>query len=395
MLASRCIASLTLAVGLNAQAQAPSAAGTIYKQAGPAVVLIVAYNDKGEPGWTGTGFIVAADGKILTNYHVIRNSKQATVLLPNKDAYDNVEVMDVDERKDIALMKIKAVDLPYVRIGNSNGVQIGDPVYSLSNPVGLDGTPLDNTLSEGIISGVRQMLGYRLFQITAPISHGSSGGPLFNAKAEVIGITSGSYGGQALNLAIPIDYARGMLASPSQPKPLASVYNPEKPAEPPPNPNPAPTPPPTPAPGPASEPTKTAAKATLPLPDEMRQNIGIYLEKKLRIWTQDDVSQYLGQPLAHRPGYDNAHNIISDIYNYPDPTALYQHIELNFDAKTNQMVGIFMYPARMTWDDCKRVWGDDVNVMRNPDGSQFRAYKNRHLNVLIDRRSNVVSIGVY
>lgn len=230
------------------------------------------------------------------------------------------------------------------------------------------------------------MDGYRLLQTTAPISHGSSGGPLFNASGDVIGITTLTFEeGQNLNFAIPIDYARRMLASPSQPRPLVSVYNPEAPAE-----TPAP-----PSPPPVPEPKVTVAKVPPPIPDEMRQNVGVFLEKKLHIWTLDDVQPYLGSPLGRRPGYDNAHNIISDIYNYADPTALYQHIELTFDGKTKQMMEIFMYPARMTWDDCKKAWGDNATVVKNPDGSQFHNYKNRHFNIYLDRRGSVISIAVY
>jgi len=136
--------------------------------------------------------------------------------------------MDVDSRKDIAFLKIKAIDLKVLRVGSSSTAQVGDTVYSLSNPLGLP-----RTLSQGIISGIRQLDGYQLLQITAPISPGSSGGPLFNTKGEVIGITAAALeGGQSLNFAIPIDYARGMILSPSDPRPPASVYNPERPAGP-------------------------------------------------------------------------------------------------------------------------------------------------------------------
>jgi serine protease Do len=85
-------------------------------------VSIDGYDEKGQIRWTGSGFLVAADGKVLTNYHVIRNSKQATVRLANGDAYDSVKVMDIDRRKDIALLKIKAVDLQPIRIGSSNSL---------------------------------------------------------------------------------------------------------------------------------------------------------------------------------------------------------------------------------------------------------------------------------
>ena len=154
--------------------------------------------------------MVSADGKILTNYHVIAHSKQATVRLANKDAYDGVGVLDIDKRKDIALIKIKAVDLPFLALGKSCAVDVGDTVFSLSTPLGM----LQNTLSDGIVSGIRLGDGYKYFQISAPISHGSSGGPIFNSNGEVIGIAVATIEeGQNLNFAVPIDYAKGMLTS--------------------------------------------------------------------------------------------------------------------------------------------------------------------------------------
>ena len=83
-------------------------ASDIYKEASPAVVLIQTYNLKGEVSGAGSGFLVSADGMIVTNFHVMQHTKRATVKLANQDAYDTVEVIDVDRRKDIALIKIKA-----------------------------------------------------------------------------------------------------------------------------------------------------------------------------------------------------------------------------------------------------------------------------------------------
>src|SRR5690348_15964210 len=137
-------------------------AGAIYRKALPSVVRIEAYNEMDEPEWSGSGFVVASDGKLLTNFHVIRNSKKATIRLGNGDAYDDVQVLEVDKRRDIALLKIKAVDLLPLTLGSSSRVEVGDPVYSLSNPLGLA-----NTLSNGIVSAVRPMDGYRLLQTTA------------------------------------------------------------------------------------------------------------------------------------------------------------------------------------------------------------------------------------
>ncbi len=210
----------SLALG---QTQSATTTGTaLYKQASPAVVTVESHDSKGK-GWVGSGFLVSPEGAILTNYHVIAHSKQATVRLANGDAYDTVEVLDIDKRKDIALIKIKAVGLPSLKLGRSNTVEVGDTVFSLSNPLGM----LQNTLSQGIVSGIRQGDGYSYFQVSAPISHGSSGGPVFDAKGEVVAIAAGFFeGGQNLNYAIPIDYTRVMLSA-TEARPLASIYEPE------------------------------------------------------------------------------------------------------------------------------------------------------------------------
>lgn len=221
-----CLCSVTCLSQVQpaAETQTNTVAGAIYRKASPAVVLIETYNDKGEVTAAGSGFLISADGRILTNYHVVAHTKQATVRLANKDAYDSVDVLDIDKRKDIALIKIKAVDLPFLPLGQSNAVDVGDAVFSLSTPLGI----LQNTLSNGIVSGIRAGDGYRYFQVTAPISHGSSGSPIFNLKGEVIGIAVMTISeGQNLNFAIPIDYAKGMIASPSSVKSLAAIYEPE------------------------------------------------------------------------------------------------------------------------------------------------------------------------
>jgi S1-C subfamily serine protease len=92
--------------GSQIAAQSSAAAATdLYKKAAPAVVLIELYNDNGEVSKTGSGFLVSADGKIVTNYHLIGHSKRGTVRLTNKDAYDHVQVLDIDKQKDMALIQ--------------------------------------------------------------------------------------------------------------------------------------------------------------------------------------------------------------------------------------------------------------------------------------------------
>ena len=149
-----------------AQSDESSVAGQIFKQTAPSVVLIEVYNDEGEIFKKGTGFLVSADGKILTNFHVVSNTKKATVRLSNGDAYDTVDVIDIDKRKDIALIKIRAAELPFLTLGKSTGIEVGEKIYSVTNPLGI----FRNSLSEGLISAVRLGDGYKFFQISAAVS---------------------------------------------------------------------------------------------------------------------------------------------------------------------------------------------------------------------------------
>jgi hypothetical protein len=357
-------------------------AGDIYKKSSPAVVMIELYDASGKVSATGSGFVVGADGRILTNYHVLSHSKQATVRLANGDAYDTVEVLDVDKRKDIAFIKIKAVDLPCLTLGRSASVQVGDAVFALTSPLGL----LQNTLSQGLVSGIREGDGYRYFQMSAPISHGSSGGPVLNARGEVIGIAFATIQeGQNLNFAIPIDYARGMLSS-NQPQPLAAFYEPEKPTGSERQPSTTETP--------AAEPPASASNAPANPSEEMKQGSFAYLEKKIGKWTEVDARKELGSPLRYRefvgPPFPSA-----DIYAYSDPTKAFREFELSYDKVTKKLAGVFAYPLNMTWRECKQIWGADVRVIRNPNGTRTYSYKNRRLNVFTDGEGRVVSLGVY
>jgi hypothetical protein len=139
----------------------------------------------------------------------------------------------------------------------------------------------------------------------------------------------------------------------------------------------------------------TDPKPAPPIPDEMQKAIGVFLGKHLFVWIDEDARKYVGNPIVHRYAYDDAKNIIGDIFTYNDPTGEYERVELNFDSKTKRMVGVYLYPRKMTWEDCKRLWGDNVRIIKNQDGSEFRNYTDRHLNVYLDDRGNVISLGVY
>ncbi|MEP7341155.1 MAG: S1C family serine protease [Acidobacteriota bacterium] len=173
----------------------------------PAVVSVVPFNAKGEKIGVGSGYVIGANGLIATNYHVISGASQAKVYTRAGDVYRVEGVLDFDRDKDFAILKIQAYDLPKVLLGNSNQVQIGEPVVAIGSPLSLDGT-----VSTGIVSSVRKLESFSMLQTTAAISPGSSGGPLFNRRGEVIGmVTMQMKEGQNLNFALPINYVRGAL----------------------------------------------------------------------------------------------------------------------------------------------------------------------------------------
>lgn len=157
----------------------------------------------------GSGFIVSADGTILTNAHVVANAGEVTVKLTDKREF-KARVVGIDKPTDVAVLKIDARDLPVVSIGDPRQSRVGDWVVAIGAPFGFE-----NSVTSGIISAKSRALpeeGYVPFlQTDVAINPGNSGGPLFNLKGEVIGINSQIYsrsgGYQGLSFAIPIDIA--------------------------------------------------------------------------------------------------------------------------------------------------------------------------------------------
>ena len=177
-----------------------------------AVVTIVIGN-KDAPIAQGTGFLVRSDGIIATNYHVIANGSMAIVKFSDGTILPIDGLLAADKARDLAIIKIHSdvgiSDFRTLTLGNSDQVQIGEDVVVIGNPLGLE-----LTVSNGIVSGIRTAKeeGGKFLQITAPISHGSSGGPLFNMAGEVIGITTMFVeGGENLNFAIPINDTKLLL----------------------------------------------------------------------------------------------------------------------------------------------------------------------------------------
>ncbi len=157
----------------------------------------------------GSGFIVNADGTILTNAHVVNGASEVTVRLTDRREY-TAKVVGVDTKSDVAVLKIPAHNLPTVRIGDIRSLKVGEWVVAIGAPFGFE-----NSVTQGIVSAKGRTLpdsGYVPFiQTDVPINPGNSGGPLFNMQGEVVGINSQIYtrsgGYQGVSFSIPIDVA--------------------------------------------------------------------------------------------------------------------------------------------------------------------------------------------
>ena len=209
-----------------AQTQFPKSASEIAREQSKAVVVIESMDKNDNIIGQGSGFIVTPLGAIVTNYHVVQGATTARVKLPSGESYRTADVVNVDYAKDIVVLKVNGPQLPSARVGNSDRVDIGEPVVAISSPEGLT-----NSISTGVISGLRRLETHYVFQITAPISQGSSGGALFDSSGAIIGIVTYLFkSGQNINFAVPINYARELISNQStsilaelQPPPTANA----------------------------------------------------------------------------------------------------------------------------------------------------------------------------
>ncbi len=177
----------------------------------PAIVRVEARYGGGRVG-IGTGFVVASDGRVATNLHVVRGSRRIDVTLLDGTKHPIDSIVGVDAGRDLVLLQFASErKLPVLRLGDSDRVSAGDPVIAIGNPLGV----LDYTVSDGLISSIREFThDLKILQISAPISEGSSGGPLFNPYGEVIGVATMIFnGGQNLNFGVPSNYLRALLGS--------------------------------------------------------------------------------------------------------------------------------------------------------------------------------------
>ena len=168
---------------------------------------------------SGSGFIInRKEGYVVTNYHVIEQERDISLMIYvkekkglRKEKLSDIRIVAFNPFFDLALLKIEnpeKIPLRETYLGDYSRVKIGDPVFAIGNPLGLD-----RTVSDGIVSNRSRALGGKLsIQTTAAINPGNSGGPLFNNRGEVIGVTSSKImGGESLGFAIPIHYVKDFL----------------------------------------------------------------------------------------------------------------------------------------------------------------------------------------
>lgn len=210
-------------------------------QAKPAVVLLTVLDTSGRKIGTGTGFFISADGRVVTNYHVIEGGADVRITLSSGKDIRALGILVADEIKDIAILKADGDAFPSLPLGDTKTVRAGDGVVVIGSPRGLSGT-----LSEGIVSAIREdglgiederadlmpadkkeRLRAWSIQITAAVSPGSSGSPIMTRNGEVIGVAVGIRSdGQSLNFGVPIDVPKALLTSlgpDANPQPFTTV----------------------------------------------------------------------------------------------------------------------------------------------------------------------------
>ena len=170
------------------------------------------------PGGLGSGFFINEDGYLITNFHVIENETQISIeVYHNKDGqldrrtYKQVRIIAMNKFADLALLKVEDKEAPkfaWVLLGDSDTLSVGDRVFAIGSPLGLE-----RTVTEGILSTkTRQIAGELYMQTTTQINPGNSGGPLFNLKGEVVGVTNMKLAfGEGLGFAIPVDAVKYFL----------------------------------------------------------------------------------------------------------------------------------------------------------------------------------------
>jgi S1-C subfamily serine protease len=187
----------------NAGAMPPD---KFFQKTAPSIWRVFVYDADGIRSGQGSAVVIGKE-TLLTNCHVLAKAKRFVIRKDNISYEAKLQLIDVE--RDLCQVTARNLDAPAVVIGDSDKLTVGQHVYTLGNPEGLE-----LTLSDGLISALRQdeATGRKIIQTTAPITHGSSGGGLFDEEGRLIGITSSGYVSGNLNFAIPINYLQELPA---------------------------------------------------------------------------------------------------------------------------------------------------------------------------------------
>ena len=196
------LVSVTQAVAIDVK--------SVFEATRPSVLLIVAYDENDQPTGMGSGFFFGDTKTIATNLHVVQNAAKLAIKLSSGETGWIDTVLGVDAERDLALLQSNVTGTPIKAAGRLP--DIGEDILAIGNPSGLEGT-----VSTGIISGIRTEDGSQYFQITAPISPGSSGGPIIDEHNEVLGVSTFYLdGAQSLNFAMPAAYLTKLYSKKSE-----------------------------------------------------------------------------------------------------------------------------------------------------------------------------------
>jgi len=179
----------------------------IADRATPSVVIVENFNEDGQKAEQGSGYVFSGDGIVITNYHVIRGAKSLNVKVPRSQPYRVDSVLGYEIDHDVAALQVSGSSLPALSTETIEEPKVGDRVVAIGAPLGLE-----STVSEGIVSALRDAGTMHIIQTTASISPGSSGGPLLNEYGKVIGLTTSTVlNGQSINFVVSARHVSELL----------------------------------------------------------------------------------------------------------------------------------------------------------------------------------------
>lgn len=148
--------------------------------------------------------------------------------------------------------------------------------------------------------------------------------------------------------------------------------------------------------------TKTPAPISVPAtapvaasPVTPAKEFGLLCQKQIGKWKEADARALLGEPVRQRPAYDEKKAVNGTILAFKDPSNKYKELELDFDAMSGHLRTVFVYPPRLTWQECRRQWAGPITAADAAQGRKFYSYTNRRLDVLVDPAGKVISLGWY